>query len=117
MSPHTCQLSPAEVEMSALLWTGQSGRHYHLLPDSLPGFQLNDKAVHVLVCGTEALWAGSAGDVVADPQSRARFRAAMDKDVAVYRLEPTPDEDIRVMVTWDLINGGPAEPVSLRLAG
>ena len=100
-----------------LPWTGQSGRQYRLLPESFSGFQLRDGTVHVLVSGMTALWAGSASDVVADPQSRARFRAAMESDVAVYRLEPTPDEDSRSTIAWDIVNGRMSDPFDLDEAG
>ena len=113
----TVPLSAPEAENGILDWTGQSGRHYRLVPDSLPGFQLSDSRVHVLVCGIEVLWAGSAGEVVNDPHSRSRFRAAMEREVAVYRLEPTPDEDLRAMVAWDIVNGVPTASVPLRLVG
>ncbi len=102
------QIAMDETGSDALLWIGQSGRQYRLLPESFAGFRLSDSLVHVLVRDMSALWAGSAGDVVADPHSRLRFRQAMAEKVAVYRLEPTPDEDIRPIVAWDIVNGGPA---------
>ncbi len=102
-----------EMENDLLLWIGQSGRRYRLVPVSFSGFQLRDGEVHVLVAGSDALWAGSAGDVVADPLSRSRFRVAINRDVAVYRLEPTPEEDMRVMIAWDIANGHAAEPLKL----
>ena len=111
------QLEASEAEKGILDWTGQSGRHYRLMPDSLPGFQLSDNHVHVLVCGDEAVWAGSAGEVVNDPHSRARFRAAMERDVVVYRLEPTPEADVRAMVAWDIVNGASSASMPLRLVG
>ena len=116
MSP-AVQLEASEAEKGILDWTGQSGRHYRLVPDSLPGFQLSDSQVHVLVCGDVAIWAGSAGEVVNDPHSRARFRAAMERDVVVYRLEPTPEEDVRAMVAWDIVNGVSTASMPLRLVG
>lgn len=94
-----------------LLWIGHTGRQYRLLPESVTGFQLSEHDMHVLVAGENALWSGSAGDVVADPQSRAGFRAAMARAVAVYRIEPPPSEDMRSIVGWDIINGHPAEPL------
>jgi hypothetical protein len=107
------QLAVAETEPDVLLWIGQSGRQYRLLPESFPGFQLRDGLVHVLVSGATALWAGSADDVVADPQSRSRFRKAMGGEVAVYRLEPTPDEKSRPTIAWDIVNGRAGEPLAL----
>ena len=109
--PFVPQAEGAEPETGLVMWTGHTGRQYRLLPESVSGFQLLEGQVHVLVMGSEALWSGSAGDVVADPQSRARFRAAMAKDVAVYRIEPPPDEETRVMVAWDILKGHPAEPL------
>jgi hypothetical protein len=106
-----------EMENDLLLWIGQSGQRYRLEPVSFSGFQLRDGEIHVLVAGTDALWAGSADDVVSDPLSRSRFRDAMVKDVAVYRLEPTPDEDMRIMIAWDIANGRPAAPLKLVDAG
>lgn len=106
-------IADIETGSDVLLWIGQSGRHYRLLPESFPGFQLRDGLVHVLVSGSVALWAGSANDVVADPQSRSHFRKAMDGEVAVYRLEPTPDEKSRPIITWDIVNGRPGGPLEL----
>ncbi|MBU1174768.1 MAG: hypothetical protein KKH72_05140 [Alphaproteobacteria bacterium] len=103
------RVNTAELQTDALSWIGHTGRHYRLLPESRTGFQLSERAVHVLIAGSEALWCGSAADIVADPQSRARFRAAMTGEVAVYRIEPPPDEDRRAMVGWDIMRGHPAE--------
>ena len=107
---------PADVtENRTLLWIGRSGRQYRLLPESLSDFQLVDNVVHVLVTSARAHWAGSAADVVADPYSRTQFRRTMAGEVEVYRLEPTPDEGSRPLVSWDIVNGTPAAP--LRLVG
>lgn len=100
-----------EIAQDALVWIGHTGRQYRLLPESVSGFQLSETAVHVLVVGGEALWSGSAADVVADPHSRSRFRTAMDRDVSVYRIEPTPEADARIGVSWDILHGHPAEPL------
>lgn len=102
------QLVAAETGNDVLLWIGKSGRQYRLLPESTTDFHLSDSRVHVLVSGQVALWAGSADDVVDDPQSRSRFRRALDGEVAVYRLEPTPEAESRPVVAWDIVNGGPA---------
>lgn len=103
------QVKLAEPPMDALVWIGHTGRHYRLLPESRTGFQLSEGAVHVLIAGSEALWSGSVEDIVADPQSRARFRAAMAGEVSVYRIEPPPESDRRAVVGWDILSGHPAE--------
>ena len=69
-------VSVMQTDGSALLWIGQSGRHYRLVPDSSDRFQLRDGVLHVLIRRETALWAGSAGDIVADPHSRSGFRRA-----------------------------------------
>ena len=112
-----CQLTESMIETDPLFWMGQSGRLYRLYPESLPGFQLRDGDVHVLVCGEDALWAGTASDVVADPQSRAHFRDAMAAEISVYRLEPTPDAEARAMIVWDIQHGHPSAPLKLVDAG
>ena len=95
------------------MWIGQSGRQYRLLPESLPGFQLGDTHVHVLVSGAKALWAGSADDVVADPQSRARFRQAMAERGRGLSARADAGRESRPIIAWDIVNGGPAGPLKL----
>lgn len=107
------QIASNDADNGALLWVGQSGRHYRLLPEGSDGFQLRDACVHVLVAGEQALWAGSERDVVSDPQSRSHFRKAMSGSVVVYRLEPTPDEDQRSITAWDIVHGTPAGQLRL----
>ena len=107
------KIASNEADSGALLWVGQSGRHYRLLLEVSGGFQLRDACVHVLVAGDQALWAGSERDVVSDPQSRSHFRKAMSADVVAYRLEPTPDEDQRSIIAWDIVHGAPAGPLRL----
>ncbi len=107
------QIASNDADNGTLLWVGQSGRHYRLLPEGTDGFQLRDSHVHVLVAGERALWAGSERDVVSDPQSRSHFRKAMSAGVSVYRLEPTPDEDQRSIIAWDIVHGSPAGPLRL----
>ncbi len=108
-----CPFVAPTAENEVLLWIGQSGRQYRLLPESFTDFQLRNGVVHVLISKRAVLWTGSAEDVVGDPQSRSFFRSAMAKKITVYRLEPTPEAEARVLVCWDILHGHSAEPLKL----
>jgi len=90
-------------------WRGRSGRFYALDAERIESFAFAGDATYLLALGPMPLWAGSAADVVADPDSRARLRLALDCADRVYRVPVTADPVARMTIVWDLEG---AEPVS-----
>lgn len=93
--------SPARL----VFWLGRSGRRYGLLGENLDSFAMHDGELHVMTKGTQVLWVGSQGDLVADPGSRARFRLALDCATQVFRLAASETD---AGVVWDLEGAVPA---------
>lgn len=90
-------------------WRGRSGRFYALVAERVERFTFAGDAVYLLALGPMPLWAGSAGDVVADPVSRARLRLALDCADRVFCVPTTADPVARMTLAWDLEG---AEPIS-----
>src|SRR3954451_13788385 len=65
-------------------WRGASGRLYALTPDSIEEFALSGSDLYVVAEGPCVSWVGSAGDLISDASSRARFRHAMQHADAVF---------------------------------
>ena len=93
----------------ALNWLGRSGQLYPLMPVSLAELSLSDDELTLLVRQGKVLWVGSAEDVVGDPQSRTRFRWALEAADAAFSLAAEPGTVERLILRWDLEE---AEPVS-----
>ncbi len=91
-------------------WLGRSGRSYGLVGENLESFAMDGADLYLLAKGSHVLWVGSAGDLVADPMSRRRFRLALDLGDRVFRLAATPAETERMATIWDLEG---AEPVAV----
>lgn len=90
-------------------WRGRSGRFYALLPEKLESFSFRNEQLYLLALGPMPLWAGAASDVVADPESRARLRLALDCADRVYAIPAGTDPVERMTLVWDLEG---AEPVT-----
>lgn len=90
------------VQGCALSVTGRSGRAYDAVP--LP--------VHAPVDGDDVLyalrldglwgWVGSAADLIASPESRARFKRLSRAGAALFRLASPADPLARMTAIWDL---------------
>jgi hypothetical protein len=93
----------------AVNWRGRSGRFYALAPERLDSFVLSPEGLHLLALGSTPMWVGSADDVIHDPQSRSRFRLALEAADRAFAVEASPDELSRMTVVWDLEG---AEPVT-----
>jgi hypothetical protein len=91
-------------------WRGRSGRPYALDPLRLDSFRLVGDSLYLIAIGKHVLWVGSADELVADPQSRARFRLAMDCADRAYRIAGSFDPVARMTVVWDLEGAEPAPP-------
>lgn len=90
-------------------WRGRSGRFYALTPERLDDFALSTSGLFMLARGTVPMWVGSAHDVIHDPQSRSRFRLALETADRAFAVEAAEDELSRMTTVWDLEG---AEPVS-----
>jgi hypothetical protein len=88
-------------------WRGRSGRLYAVTPLSLADFMLEPGALYLIAKGPNALWVGSAEDIIADQQSRARFRLALGCADRAFRVETGGNEDERLASIWDLETAAP----------
>lgn len=93
-------------------WRGRSGRLYDMEPVSLDRFILNTGELYLIALREIVLWVGSAEDLIADYQSRSRFRLAMDCADRVFRVDVTADEVERATIGWDLEGGEPQAELS-----
>lgn len=90
-------------------WRGRSGRFYALMPEPLERFSFRRNALYLVALGPMPLWAGSALDVVDDPESRARLRLALSCADRVFAVPAGTDPVERMSLVWDLEG---AEPVT-----
>ena len=97
-------------------WRGRSGRHYGLEPVSLDRFVLNTGELYLVALREIVLWVGSAEDLIADYQSRSRFRLAMDCADRVFRIDVVADDVQRATIVWDLEGGEPDAEISASAA-
>jgi hypothetical protein len=97
-------------------WRGRSGRHYGMEPVSLDRFILNTGELYLVALREIVLWVGSAEDLIADYQSRSRFRLAMDCADRVLRIDVVTDEVERATIIWDLEGGEPLAEISASAA-
>ena len=100
----------------ALNWRGRSGRLYAMEPENLERFVLKTGELYVVALRELVLWVGSAEDLIADYQSRSRFRLAMDCADRVFRVDVVADEVARATVIWDLEGGEPEAEISASAA-
>ena len=93
-------------------WRGRSGRYYALTPVRLADFMLEANDLYLIARGSNVLWAGSSADVIADPQSRSRFRLALATADRVFQVESGNDDVERMTIVWDLEGGLPVTGLS-----
>jgi len=86
-------------------WQGGSGRHYQLSLENLDSFVMHDADVYLIAKGSYVLWVGTAADLVAEPNSRVRFRLALDCATQAFRLDAPAD---KLASIWDLQDAVPA---------
>ncbi len=100
--------SLVSLEKALVAWTGQSGRLYSLTPVLNALGALAEGFIYVLEASGVIGWAGTADDLIADPQSRARFRQAQGAGARLLSL-PAPHEPAAIMtLAWDLEGGFPS---------
>lgn len=88
-------------------WRGQSGRTYDMVRERLDNFTFDERGLYVLLADGKACWVGTAGDVIGDEVSRARFRAAVQVASSVLRTA-RPSDAVSIMTTmWDIEGGAP----------
>lgn len=100
--------SRAFADARPVNWRGRSGKYYALVPESLEHFALAAAELYLVARGNLVLWVGSAADVIADPQSRSRFRLALDCADRVFSAGSAANEGEHMTKVWDLEG---AEPV------
>jgi hypothetical protein len=87
-----------------VVWRGRSGRSYALRPLALESFLLAPDRLYLVAIGSHVLWTGTGDDLVSDPESRARFRLAMDCADRAFEVDGADSPDARLTVLWDLEN-------------
>lgn len=100
--------TPTRGSVRQVGWRGRSGRLYALNPEKLGDFVFASEGLYVVARGAVVLWAGSAGDVIEDAPSRARFRRALDRADGVFSVDAGASDVERLTMIWDLEG---AEPV------
>lgn len=95
-----------------LNWRGRSGRLYAMRSENLERFALAPGALYLVALRDLVLWVGSAEDLIADYQSRSRFRLALDCADRVFHVEADADELERLTMAWDLEGGEPLMELS-----
>jgi hypothetical protein len=92
----------------AAVWRGRSGTSYALIPEKLETFSLVPATLYLIARGTMVLWVGTAEDIIADQQSRARFRLALAAADRAFRVETAPE----LATVWDLEGAEPEAGLS-----
>lgn len=87
-----------------VVWRGRSGRSYGLRPLALESFLLAPDHLYLVAIGNHVLWTGTGDDLVSDPDSRARFRLAMDCADRAFEVDGVDDPAVRLTTLWDLEN-------------
>ena len=105
MVPETDTKIAGRLSADAVNWRGQSGRYYALFQEHLENFVLKGQDLYVIARGNKAQWIGTAGDIIEDQASRARFRAAVKEASAVLRFSAPGDSVQRMKAKWDLEGG------------
>lgn len=109
-------LRPALVNGDVpVTWIGQSGRLYSMVREQSSEFKMRQDALYVLTLGSQALWAGTAQDLVSDGASRDRFRLAVRSGGVALRFDAPTSADEAAIASWDIANGKLTD--GLRLAG
>jgi len=90
-------------------WRGRSGRFYALAAARIDAFSLDGAELYLLAADDCVLWVGTAADLIGEPSSRARFRAAMLEADAVFHVAAPQSDVDRMTLIWDLEG---AEPVT-----
>lgn len=88
-------------------WRGASGRVYPATAQAPDAFDMGSGHLFLIVGNDRALWVGTEADLIAEPKSRARFRAALRRATGVLRLEAPDTEGDRLALALDLEGGGP----------
>lgn len=92
-------------------WRGRSGRYYALTPERLEDFTLETDELYLIARGSLVLWAGSSADIIAEAESRARFRLALTCADRVFHVEAGADQVERMTTIWDLEGGSPVNGI------
>jgi hypothetical protein len=96
------QTQGAGRDQATVTWMGCSGRAYAFVREPLDSFILTEGCLYLLAEGGNVLWVGAARDLVEEQSSRTRFRHAIERGAAVYRMR-APDDDLgRMTAIWDL---------------
>ena len=86
-------------------WRGRSGRQYALVRERLENFVLKERDLYIIAEGNDPRWIGTAGDLITNDISRARFKEAVKVASCVLRLPDIHDELIRMSAAWDIEGG------------
>lgn len=98
-----------DADTRAVLWTGRSGRRYTMTREGDDMAAMASARLYLVAVGGVIRWAGTAGDLIADHASRARFRRASAKGAQLLSMPAPEDELARMTLVWDL-EGMPRYP-------
>ncbi|MCD7061292.1 hypothetical protein [Pelagibacterium xiamenense] len=97
------------AESQVVLWTGRSGRRYTMMRERGDAVAMAPAKIYLLSVGDVIRWAGTAGDLIDDHASRARFRQASARGAQMLSMPAPEDELARMTLVWDL-DGMPHYP-------
>ncbi|WP_404401670.1 hypothetical protein [Pelagibacterium halotolerans] len=90
------------AEARVVLWTGRSGRRYTMTREAEDAVAMAPAKIYLLSVGDVIRWAGTAGDLIDDHASRARFRSATARGGEMLSMPAPEDELARMTLVWDL---------------
>ncbi|HHG89679.1 MAG TPA: hypothetical protein ENJ90_04250 [Devosia sp.] len=115
MSGQTFKISLSPNPLTASdtqAWQGASGNIYALRVVSVERFVLGDFHAYLLANAGQAIWVGTARDVIDDQISRSQFRRAISKATSAFELDMPRDEHQRLLLLADLETGHPVRQLS-----
>jgi hypothetical protein len=101
-------LAPSAQQERQANWIGLSGHTYRLAVENLRDFVLEGSDLYMIIRGNAVLWVGCSNDLVADPQTRLRFRNALGRADGVLHLQRQASDDARLSTIADLEGAVPA---------
>lgn len=86
-------------------WRTGTGQQIEIHPENLAEYTLQDGRLYVLVCAGQALWVGSAVDLIEDQVSRERFKYAVKSANAVFSIASPLDDTEKLCLMHDVLAG------------
>lgn len=90
-------------EAVSLLWTGRSGRRYHMTLVGEAGAAMAPARLYALEEAGVIGWAGTAEDLIGDHHSRETFRKLSALGARLFSLAKPADPLAAMTLAWDLV--------------